>query len=858
MSNKKLFISYCHKDKILFQEFKTHLSTLERNGDIDVLSDREILAGDLLDNEIIEDISSSDIVSFLISSDLLNSKYCMDIEFENTLKRFDSNGDVRILPIILRDCDWENSLFSKFKAIPEDGKAIVNYPHKDTAWKNVITEIRRVLANTKKARIRLGSHPVLNSKFVDFLNDTEVEFLSSNKDKVSLDDVFVFPDLRVVSEVYDFESVLENSKSFLDANKINSNILLLGDDQCGKTSLFKKLYSHFYSIGKLPVYILGGSINNSNVERILSKTIKLQYEDANIADINKDDIIVIIDDYHEIKLNLKFKEIFIEKLCQDYKHILLASDLSIAINEDEISIFGDFEKYEIQHFGYARRGELIEKWHSIGREEIIQETKLFSLIDASSKHIDSIVGRNLLPPKPIYILTILQSLETSTSRDFTLTSYGHCYQSLIQSALMKENIHSQDLDQFYNYLTELAYYLYTNKTLAISEKEFDEFKKYYSSKYIIESHEYMLEKLFKSKILAKEENRLFFKYIYIYYFYTAKYICDHIAKDEMKREIEYLANNIHVERNAYILIFLIHHSRDDLIVDEIILSALLVFDLTDEATLEFEEVSFLAEFIEEIPDLVVKVRNISEERVKRLEYKDKIEKLKKSSSSVEVDSPDTDEIEEHSILAEIHRTMRVIEVIGQILRNRSGSLPRERLEELTIVARASGLKLLKYFLYLSKNEQNSIIDFISNQFQEDDSVNEESVTLKAKKTYTLICFRVILNIIKKLSSSLGTLKLKTIFDAVIDDEDSTPAHQLVHISFLLEFIKSIPKNEIIEFYKNSESNIIAKCLLRELVVHYLYFNKVDVGDRTWISDKLGIAMRDQRYLQNIKSIKKMK
>ena len=58
----KLFYSYSHKDEELRNELAEHLFPLERAGLIEVWHDREMLAGDTVDEEIAQKLRTADLV----------------------------------------------------------------------------------------------------------------------------------------------------------------------------------------------------------------------------------------------------------------------------------------------------------------------------------------------------------------------------------------------------------------------------------------------------------------------------------------------------------------------------------------------------------------------------------------------------------------------------------------------------------------------------------------------------------------------------------------------------------------------------------------------------------------------------
>jgi hypothetical protein len=55
-----------------------------------------------------------------------------------------SNGEARVLPIILHPCDWKNLPFGKLQALPKDGKPISKYPNLHDAFLEITIAIRAV------------------------------------------------------------------------------------------------------------------------------------------------------------------------------------------------------------------------------------------------------------------------------------------------------------------------------------------------------------------------------------------------------------------------------------------------------------------------------------------------------------------------------------------------------------------------------------------------------------------------------------------------------------------------------------------------------------------------------------------
>lgn len=144
----KAFISYSHKDENYLDLLTKHLALLKRDGMIQEWTDRAIEAGADFTLEIDSNLSNSELFIALLSPDYINSNYCYEKEFKKALS-LRNKGKLKIIPMVVEDCDWLNSPFSEMKALPKDGKAIANWSNKNTAMLDVIQNIRKLLIPNK-------------------------------------------------------------------------------------------------------------------------------------------------------------------------------------------------------------------------------------------------------------------------------------------------------------------------------------------------------------------------------------------------------------------------------------------------------------------------------------------------------------------------------------------------------------------------------------------------------------------------------------------------------------------------------------------------------------------------------------
>jgi formylglycine-generating enzyme required for sulfatase activity len=140
----EIFFSYARKDELLRDELNKHLKPLQQEGIITAWHDREIPPGAEWQNEIDRHLESAQIILLLISADFLASDYCYSFELKRALERHASN-EARVIPVILRSCDWQNTPFGKLQVLPTDGKPIQSksWFDPDEAFTDVVRGLRR-------------------------------------------------------------------------------------------------------------------------------------------------------------------------------------------------------------------------------------------------------------------------------------------------------------------------------------------------------------------------------------------------------------------------------------------------------------------------------------------------------------------------------------------------------------------------------------------------------------------------------------------------------------------------------------------------------------------------------------------
>jgi hypothetical protein len=64
-----------------------------------------------------------------------------------------ASKEARVIPIILRPCDWQDAPFGKLQALPRDGKPITTWSNQDEAWMGVVSGLRQVCHEIRQVQV---------------------------------------------------------------------------------------------------------------------------------------------------------------------------------------------------------------------------------------------------------------------------------------------------------------------------------------------------------------------------------------------------------------------------------------------------------------------------------------------------------------------------------------------------------------------------------------------------------------------------------------------------------------------------------------------------------------------------------
>jgi TIR domain len=127
LAQRKVFVSYSHKDARWLERLRVHLKPIERDGIIELWDDTKITAGVQWKGAIREALETSRVAVLLISADFLASDFIAEHELPMLLTQAALGGTI-ILPVIVSPCLFNGTALSTFQTVNSPKKPLSILP----------------------------------------------------------------------------------------------------------------------------------------------------------------------------------------------------------------------------------------------------------------------------------------------------------------------------------------------------------------------------------------------------------------------------------------------------------------------------------------------------------------------------------------------------------------------------------------------------------------------------------------------------------------------------------------------------------------------------------------------------------
>lgn len=659
--------------------------------------------------------------------------------------------------------------------------------------------------------------------------------LGEKQSEIKISDLFVYPDLEKTNDLNkELSASYEDSERILDPD-FSSTVILEGANQAGKTTLLKMLYLESVKRNTYPLLVSWENIKHKNIDSGLQRAYEEQYDNKTYeiyAQFDNSTKILFIDNLSSDKFsNIEIRDV-IEKLKSRFGKIVITTSprydslALIDMNQQDMSYA------RILPLGYKKRGKLIESFYRLTHQNAFIDKQLF--LEDTKKLFDevqTILGDKLMPAYPIFIISILQSMNMMQPARLDQTSYGYCYHTLIHYALsVKAKVRNEDIDSCFNYLGELAFYLYKKDDgfQSLNHGELKKFHDEYANQFVSKNFQDMKQILLDSNIVVLDDDEYRFGYEYIYYYLVAQKIASVVASDFGRNEIKKLCNNLENDKCANILVFITHHSKDSILIEEATMATMLPFEEIVPITLNKgkEYYRLLESIVDQLKDTIIPAEiDPIKEREKNWEQQDKIEKSLPAKNDEDLSS-----LPQEIIM--MRQAIRSLEIVGQIIKNRKGSLPRVKLIDMVTELYYTAFRTIGFFGKLVTNTQDEIVDNLKNDSTEYET--KAKIQERLNIFIQLYSLRFCLGIFSKVIHSVGLSELKEIFNDVARKID-TPAAKVLSFSINTCYGR-MSYSDLQRIYKEMKGNPVALRILKARVKSYLYHNHVDYRKRQQIAD----------------------
>ncbi|WP_213804778.1 metallophosphoesterase [Granulicella sp. dw_53] len=727
----------------------------------------------------------------------------------------------------------------------------------------------------RKVWLKANSQRALHRQFVladqtrESLNDPGTGFTHPRKKKLRLEDIYVPPRLQDV-----FGSHNKNLGTYDDIDRAPEELLteleltiLIGEGRSGKTTLAKRAFLQLYEgkDGIVPIFLGGDEVNSSHLNiaklwKLVEREFRSQYDDKSLAKFSQLDRslrAVIVDKWQSSELNEVGRKELLEHLSRSFGRILLLTEATLKLDKAEIytgsfADKGQFAAYRIAPFGHLLRASLIRKWLMIGREKTLSSETLHDEVHRAELILNTVLGRSLLPSFPFFLLSLLQIDQSTKTSNHANGSYGYLYDSLITMALAEVSQQATEVDVYYTVLGRFAWQLHRNSRTGLSATEFTAVLVQYGQEYkaLFEASD-IKNRLLRASILVYQDGEYSFRYKYIYYFFMARFLADQMKTPEYaaasRTSMLKIADNIENEENANIVIFLIYLTRDADLIAKLLSDARALFAGFPMFDAE-AHVAFLAPAVQQMltKEAVIVDATPEQNRDEERRARDREEHEDESQEQPER-GPNTQFI----------RSIKSIDILGQIVRNFPGSMPGKLKVEITSEVYRLGLRVLGSIISRIEANEDEFRGFLRRAIRgslrsvPEREFEDDAIDKRVDRVVVLYLDIIVVSLFKNITAAVGSSQLKPTYDEVKEGLGNTPAVNLIDLSIGLDHGLSFPKSQILTLNEDFQKKWFARILLRHLVANHFRMFHVDRSAALTVASKIGISMKSPQIIARL-------
>lgn len=151
----RLVYSSAPADDVFRDRLSAHLRPLVQNGSLTEWSEYLIVPGSEIAKELQKAWQEADILLVLLSADYFASPEFDEARIQQALERHKAK-QLLILPVIVRPCDWQATLFASLQCLPRNQQPITKWEHQDDAFHAIEQELYQIISQHQSPALPLS------------------------------------------------------------------------------------------------------------------------------------------------------------------------------------------------------------------------------------------------------------------------------------------------------------------------------------------------------------------------------------------------------------------------------------------------------------------------------------------------------------------------------------------------------------------------------------------------------------------------------------------------------------------------------------------------------------------------------
>lgn len=669
---------------------------------------------------------------------------------------------------------------------------------------------------------------------------------------VALSDIFVYPDLRKVDGSEGKRRTLLSSSLLRSIDAIDGFALLEGEEKSGRTSLLFQLFQHYHDHGLCPLLVEGKSLKRSHdqdIDSVVRRSIVEQYgKDAleSFLQLERSKKVLLLDNFSDTPLKAADAQaallMYLQKV---FQYGVVTVDEIFEMGEllavAETNAINATSRFRIQHFGYARRTELIRRWFLLGADGTWDEAMFVARCEQAERVMDVVMTKAVIPSIPLYLLTLLQSVEAGRSGDFKESALGYYYQYLLTEAFHQSGVKAEKLTELFQYSMHLAWRFHSDGKRELSQLELRKFNEAFSREWHTVDFEARLQTLLEARVLQPVGQDFGFRYPYIYYYLKGKYLSENLANISLREYVAHCCRHLYVRDNANTVLFLAHHTHDPFVVDSIVDALKELF--RESTPVAFNgDAKYLDALIQDAPKLIYSGESPREHRQRASELRDELDSGEDGLVTKEENS------DELSLVAQITCLFKTIEILGQVVKNQYAKIPRQSKQILIAELFTGPLRALRELYDYVGSNPDALLSELESALKKKGEIGDEDKRKQfARRIAAAFLQTLSFAFFAKAGQSVSADSLVEDIHEVVES-NGTLSFRLIELFVRLDSPKPLPRSMLLDLYTRTRDDLMPSRLLRLMVLNRLYMFRTTERDMQWLNAELNLDIEVQHSI----------